>query len=198
MVQHVGGDNLPGDILVELATIREGECPMRVIIEVRDRRAPKGRKAVSGLLARAISARSANAAIYLSRTAEGLANELGEWAEGECTGGPFVTCTHEHLTTALRFLHMRKRVAELRRSAPEVDEAAIDSQVLRVRTALDRFKNIARRSNEIRSCTWEIDDQAANLRSEIRDALTTIEDALRRKRPTGNIDQRCEVGAQLA
>ena len=187
MVQHVGGDNLPGDILIELATSRESEGPMRVVIEVRDRRAPKGRKAVSGLLARAIAARSANAAIYLSRTAEGLANELGEWAEGECNGGPFVTCTHEHLTTALRFLHMRKRVAELRRSAPEVDEAAIDAQVLRIRTALDRFKNIARRSNEIRSCTWEIDDQAANLRSEIREALTTIEDALRRKRPPESV-----------
>ena len=180
LVHHVGADNLPGDILVELAT-HDRNDPMRVVVEVRDRRAPKGRRAVSALLARAISARSANAAIYLSRTAEGLANELGEWAEGECSGGPFVTCTHEHLTTALRFLHTRKRIAELQRASAELDGAAIESQLLRIRTSLDRLKNLSRRTNEIRSSTWEIDDEAASLRADIREALTVIEDAVHEK-----------------
>ncbi len=81
-VHHVGGDNLPGDVLVRIpeSTLIPKEFP--VIIEVRDRQTGSGRKSISDSLARAMEIRSAAAAIYVSRSTDGLAQEIGDWAEG--------------------------------------------------------------------------------------------------------------------
>jgi len=177
--EHVGADNRPGDIVVEFPTRSPEHDSFRLVIEVRSRRKRIGRTAVSAAASEAMTARSAEGAIYLSRTAEGLAQELGDWAEGECGPGPFVACTHEHLATALRYLHTRKKIARLRRSSAYADETAIQGQVVRIRTALDTVRKISRLGNEIRSATWEIDDELDRLRQEIRDALRLIEDALR-------------------
>jgi hypothetical protein len=56
---------------------------LNVVIEVRDRQSAKGRKAISDDLTEAVIERGARAAIYISRSQEGLAKEIGEWAEGE-------------------------------------------------------------------------------------------------------------------
>lgn len=126
-----------------------------------------------------MEARSSGAAIYLSRTSEGLGHELSDWAEGECRAGPFVACTQEHLTTALRYLQSKKAIARLRHMSAEVDQDAIHDQIGRIRTTLDAVRKVSRLGNEIRSATWEIDDEADRLRHDIRDALRLIEDALR-------------------
>ena len=48
-----------------------------------------------------------------------------------------------------------------------------------MRLALDEIRRMSRLANEIRSATWQIDDESDKLRHEIRDALRVIEDALR-------------------
>src|ERR1700730_17534595 len=81
-VHHVGVDNQPGDILVKIAQNSFIADDVTIAIEVRDRQSTAGRKAISDALARAITARKAQAGIYLSRTRDGLAKEVGDWAEG--------------------------------------------------------------------------------------------------------------------
>ncbi len=178
-VHHVGSDNQPGDVLVKFATSSLASTPVTIVLEVRDRQSPLGRKAITSTCEEAMAVREANSGIYLSRSRDGLANEIGEWAEGETERGPFIACTHDHLITALRFLMVQKRLASLRAAAPEVDSASIEAQIQRIRTTLDRVKSINRKVTEVRASASDIQTEAEALRDEVRGALTTIEDAIR-------------------
>jgi len=173
-VAYVGGDNRPGDIIIAVTSCAPE--PLTIVIEAKDRQSPKGRRAISDILTIAMTERAANAAIYVSRDAHGLANEIGEWAEGECACGSFVACTYEHLNTALRFLIIQKKLATLQACRQEIDAATVLAQIMRIRTALDRIKNISRKTNEIRSSAGDIENESGHLRAEIRDALTAIEE----------------------
>ena len=67
---------------------------------------------------------------------------------------------------------------ELRARSPEVDEASIVAQMQRIRTALDRVKNINRYLGEVRSGADSIKNEAEGLRDEIWDALSNIEQVI--------------------
>jgi len=57
--------------------------------------------------------RKANAAMCLrGKSAAGLAAEIGEWADGTADSGPFVACTHENLSIAIRWLIIQHRIAQ--------------------------------------------------------------------------------------
>jgi hypothetical protein len=180
-VAYVAGDNRPGDIVINVTSISPE--PLSIVIEAKDRQCPKGRRAISEMLMAAMTERNTNAAIYVSRDAHGLANEIGEWAEGECGCGSFVACTYEHLNTALRFLIIQRKLATLRACRQEIDAATVLAQITRMRTALDRIKNINRKTNDIRSCAGDIENESGQLRSEIRDALTAIEEMVNKEVP---------------
>lgn len=89
-VHHVGGDNRPGDILIKFPAMSLHTTESRLVLEVRDRKSPKGRKAISSDLTQAMAERDASAAIYLSRYPEGLGKEIGDWAGGSCEYGHWV------------------------------------------------------------------------------------------------------------
>src|SRR5262249_195355 len=134
-VHHVGPDNRPGDILLKFgqSSVAAGLC---VVLEARDRSSALGRKAISTVAEKAMAERDANAAIYLSRTGQGLAQEIGEWTEGECDRGPWIATLHEHLFVAIRFLLVMHRLVTLQQPEAVVDLAAVDGQIARIRTAL--------------------------------------------------------------
>lgn len=178
-VHHVGGDNLPGDILVRIPESRHIPKEFPVIIEVRDRQTGSGRKSISDSLTRAMETRNATAAIYVSRTTDGLAQEIGDWAEGVCERGRWIACTGCHVLTAIRFLLVQDHIARLRQESREIDASSVDSQLQRIRTALDRTKKISRKVGEVRGCADEIQQESETLRDEIRSALVTVEDLVR-------------------
>ena len=178
-VEYVGGDNRPGDILVTIPLTSLPGTDMKTVIEVRDRQSPKGRKQISDDLSAAMAERTATSGLYLSRNVDGLAKEIGEWSEGQCEQGPWIACTDDHLLTAIRFLVSQERLHELRATAPEVNAASIVAQVQRIRTALERVKNINRYLTDVRSGADSIKDEAEGLRDEVRDALSSIEEAIR-------------------
>ena len=78
-MDHVGGDNQPGDVLVTLRGEDIVAELMSIVIEARDRGSrPMDRKAISTDMAVTIAQRNANAGIYVSRTLDGLsAREIG-------------------------------------------------------------------------------------------------------------------------
>jgi hypothetical protein len=178
-VTHVGPDNRAGDILVEFPeTCVAGVAPT-IVIEARDRATSLGRKAISETLDSAMAERNANAAIYLSRSRNGLAKEIGEWAEGTGERGFWIATTDEHLFIALRFVVVHHRLTRATESLPEVDRAGLEAQIERIRTALKRVTNINRRVGEIRDQAGAIQADAELLRTEIRDSLGAVEDAIR-------------------
>ena len=178
-VEHVGIDNQPGDVLIKVPGDSLVGAPLVFVVEARDRQTKLGRKAISDVLAKAMARRTASAAIYLSRSRDGFAKEIGDWAEGTCEAGHFVACTQEHVVTAVRWLIVQERLQALRSSAPDLDAASIDSQIKRIRTSLDRVKSINRKVSEVRGAAQDIQEEAESLRDEIRGALSTMEDALR-------------------
>jgi hypothetical protein len=122
--------------------------------------------------------REANAAIYVSRSQDGLAHELGEWSEGASTGGRWVACTNEHLITAIRFLVVQERLGRLKAFAPTVDASSIQTHVQRIRTALTRVKNVNAKATEIRDCSDAIRSEVEQIRDDVRSALDDIEESL--------------------
>jgi hypothetical protein len=182
-IHHVGSDNRPGDILVKVPASGVLGMPLVIAIETRDRQSTVGRKVISDTLTAVMAERQATSAIYLSRTAAGLAAEIGEWAEGTTDVGPFVACTHENLFIALRWLIIQNRIAQADKSSVEADSAAILQQAQRIRTSLDRVKAINRKVTDVRTSAGEIQTEAEALRDEVRGSLVTIEDALRAATP---------------
>jgi gas vesicle protein len=179
-VEYVGQDNQPGDFILDVSRNSVLPNPFSIVVEVRNRQSAVGRKSISDTLAKAMDTRSATAAIYVSKTRDGLAQEVGEWAEGIGESGPWVACTDEHKLTAVRFLIVQERLSRLREAAEATDCASIEAQVQRIRTSLDRVKKISRRVGDVRTNADEIQQEAEALRDEIKDALTTVEDAIRK------------------
>lgn len=200
-VDHVGGDNQPGDVVITVRGDGLIAEPMSIVVEVRDRGSRAiGRKAITADMASKLAQRCANAGIYLSRTQDGLSlREIGEWAEGVSDRGLWVACTQQHLITAVRFLIVQRRLATLRAAAPEVDSSSIEQQVKAIRTALGRIRTIKTKLTELGACSDVIDEQADHLREEIKEALSSIEDSMRsancKKPPLGSVALEAEVVA---
>jgi len=182
-VHHVGMDNRPGDILIKEARSGVLGTPPVIVIETRDRQSAVGRKVISDTLGKAMAERKATAAIYLSKTMAGLATEVGEWADGTTDVGPFVACTHENLSIAIRWLIVQNRLAQANKSAIAVDSTTILQQVQRIRTSLERVKTVNRKVTDVRASANEIQTEAEALRDEVRVSLTVVEDALRTAAP---------------
>jgi hypothetical protein len=185
-LQHVGGDNRPGDVVLKLTGTSICTTDVCLVIEARDRKTPVGRKAIADDLTVKMAERSANAAIYLSRGPDGLGREVCDWCEGECDLGSWVATTDDHLLTAIRFLIALHRLRTLRSDQPELDGAAIENQIQRIRTGLNRVKTINRKVTDVRSTADEIGTEATSLRDEIREALIALEDAIRHADSAGS------------
>ena len=179
-VYHVGTDNYSGDILIKLTPKSIAATELSIVIEVRDRSSqPWGRKQISEQLNKAMAQRKANAAIFLSRSHNGLRQEIGEWAEGEGDRGSWVATTHELLTLAIRYLIMQQRLTALRTSQPEINAIAIEDQIQRIRTTLKRITSINKHLTSLHQSANAIETEADTLKHEIRGVLDSIEDVIR-------------------
>lgn len=177
---HVGTDNKPGDVLVIVGDSNDSEAKIRIIVEAKARQDHVGRRPIGDSLDRAMSTRNASSAIYLSKSNEGFANEIGEWAEGTGEQGRWIACTHEHLITAVRFLISLDRLNKIRTAMPTVDSTAIENQIERIRTTIDRIKNINTKVTQVRSSADGIRSEADAIREDVKSALNEIDEALRK------------------
>ena len=82
-IEHLGQDGDTGDILIKFTSKSFAAIELSIVIEARSRPSkPFGRQAITQHLSEAMVRRCANAAIFLSHSREGLAQEIGDWAEG--------------------------------------------------------------------------------------------------------------------
>lgn len=177
-LHHVGTDKRPGDILIKLTETSLAGSDLRLIIETRDRQDPYGLKKVADSLSKSMIERDANAAIYLSKSSAGLANEIGEWAEGDTERGPWVATTHEHLRTALRFLLALHKLRSIQTAKPEVDVSILENQIRSIRTSLKKISTINSKVTLQQKNAKDIGTVADTLRFEILEALCTLEAAI--------------------
>ncbi|WP_445636789.1 Restriction endonuclease type IV Mrr domain-containing protein [Nostoc sp. DSM 114161] len=178
-VEHLGQDGDTGDILVKLTNKSLVAIELSIVIEVRSRPSkPFGRQAIAQHLQSAMLRRSANSAIFLSYSREGLAQEIGDWAEGVSESGYWIATTHPFLIIAIRFLVIQQRLNKLRTFESEMDVAAVEQQIQQIRTALGRIRTIKKSLTEIGKGVSVIKVEAEALSGDIQSALKSIEQAL--------------------
>jgi hypothetical protein len=178
-VDYVGDDNRPGDILVTLADNSLSVAEFVIVVEARDEATQRGKKQIADDMARALAARDGHYGVYVAKTQASLGKEIGDWAEGRCSQGPFVACMVDHLVTALRFAVVDTRLRALLAMRPEADVPAIQTEIERVRTVLRRIRTIKTRASEIHKGAASVTEEADELQRQINDALLAIENALR-------------------
>jgi hypothetical protein len=175
-VTHVGPDNQPGDVLVVIPPAVPGQSPVRVIVEAKSEgeKAAKGRIAISRILKDSLETRKADAAVYISETAEGLRQEIHDWAEGEIGASPWVATVDENLLTAVRYVAAMRRLQLLARETSK-HRPDVSSQVVTIRTALNHLKNINTTCATLSEATENIREETREMREQVDDALTEIE-----------------------
>ncbi|MBI3073290.1 MAG: hypothetical protein HYY84_14345 [Deltaproteobacteria bacterium] len=171
-ITHVGGDNRPGDVLVE----NKAGCnrSVKIVIEAKDRTAPFGRKAISEILDNAIRERNATAAIYVSPGIEGLAREIGDWAEGVVGEAPWVATTQQFLQIAVRFV-----VAQAQQQGGRMaDPSVLRPQLARLRLALRGVSEMRKKITAIHDGANGIEEQITLLKDGAETALSEMEKAI--------------------
>ncbi|MBD2534861.1 hypothetical protein H6G97_37630 [Nostoc flagelliforme FACHB-838] len=178
-VEHIGRDGDTGDILVKFTSKSLAVIELSIVIEARKRPSkPFGRQAITQHLQLAMMRRSANSAIFLSYSREGLAQEIGDWAEGVSESGYWIATTHPFLIIAIRFLVIQQRLNKLRAFESELDVTAVEQQIQQIRTALGRIRTIKKSLTEIGKGVSVIKVEADALNADIQSALKSIEQTL--------------------
>jgi len=178
-VHHVGGDNQPGDIVLISRDTSLAGLELTIVVETRDRTSAAGRRRISEDIARAMAKRKDQAGVYVSKGSAGLAAEIGEWAEGACDAGAWVAISHQHLITAVRYLLARQRLFIERSCLATTDFEAVESQLQRIRTAMDHVTEINRKVTTAKTALEAIRSEGETMRTDVRDALVKVEDVLR-------------------
>jgi hypothetical protein len=178
-IEHIGGDNDTGDILVKLTSKSLATAELTIVIEARNRPSkPFGRQAITQHLNSAMLRRDANAAIFLSYERSGLALEIGDWAEGVCGHGFWIATTHNFLIIAIRFLTILQRLNVVRNSQSSLDITAIEGQLSQMRTAIGRTRTIKRYLTEIENSVVASKAETDALNTDIHATLKSIEQTL--------------------
>jgi hypothetical protein len=178
-IEHVGGDNQPGDVLLTFLPEGPTDQPLKIVVEARDREHGFGHKRVSQDLEEAMRHRAAQGAVYVARTPAGLAAEIGDWGEGRVASGPYVATVHDYLPVAVRWVAVQVRHEAAQASKAAMDVNAVAPQLTRVRTALKRLTAMRTQLTSGRTALDKIGAEVDSLEAEIKDALRQIEDALR-------------------
>lgn len=178
-LRHVGTDKRSGDLLIVFSESSLAATDLRVVIEARDRQSPNARKGISDDLAKAMAERKANAAIYVSRSREGLGKEIGEFDRGVTEAGPWIAITHQYLRAALVLLVGEHKMLSKGDTGSDVDVAAVKDQIQRMQTSLKRVTSINRKITDVHNSADAIGTEARSIRFEINEALSSIEQAIR-------------------
>ncbi|MDZ8227881.1 MULTISPECIES: hypothetical protein [unclassified Nostoc] len=178
-ITHIGKDKQPGDILLKFNANSIASVDLSLVIEVRNRdSASWGRKRISEQLTKAMMKREANAAIFLSRSREGLAQEIGGWGIGTCEQGQWVATTYESLSLAIQFLIVQQQLASQPTYNLQIDCAVIEAQVQQIKLSLNYLTQINSSLTKLQEHSSDIRAKARAMRTEIRNALNSISESI--------------------
>lgn len=179
-VEAVGADNQPGDVVVDVPS---SALPpyVRVVVEARDRETAFGKKRVSDTVTKAMNERVAHGAVFVSKTAEGFAAEIGDWATGSVNGKPWVATTLDKLPLAIRYVAAQVELEALKNARPDVDVGAIASIATQITTALKDLANVKRVSSE---SAKEIDTYVESVRERVTACVRDLEREIARAHKT--------------
>lgn len=143
----VGPDNQPGDIVVDVPSTALPPA-VRVVIEARDRDDKFGVKRISDTLDKAMVERAAEGGVFIAKSTDGLANEVGDWATGHVKGKPWVATTIDNAHVAVRYVAALIELQALKAARPDIDVNAIGAAATQISTALKDLAQAKRVAND--------------------------------------------------
>ena len=179
-VEYVGVDSRPGDIVVRIPLQGLDGDKMPIVVEAKHHQSTRaGRTPITNAMRNSISERRVSGGVYVCPNTDGLAREIGDWAEGDVSGcGPWVATVEEHLFAALRFTAALAQLKRIRQSQAKVDTHLIHEKVQAIRDSLQHITNINTSATKIETLTSSIREEAKAARTVIDDALASIEQSL--------------------
>jgi len=188
-IERVGGDNDTGDFLVTMRDPLDPQLSLLIVVEVKDRQNPIGRKQIGDKMRVAIEARSAGAGVWVCRSAEGFAKEIHDWSEGTLEdGSPWTACTVQHMISALRWTYIQWRWNRVRSERVELDAAVIAKSVRSMRDRMKELRTINTQAGQIHSAADLISVASGTLKKSIEEELSRMEEELRKDRTAAAIE----------
>lgn len=175
---HVGPENKPGDILAVFTASGGLGMDCNLVVEAKDDAGGRGRKRLQDDVSKALDFREGDAAIFVGKTPAAFGIDVGEWDEGVSENRPWISCTVDHLSVALRYIVVLKRLRDRACKASAIDAGAIEEQVQAIRTALRRITTIKVATTAITKGVGQVTSEGDQLGREIDGALRIIEGML--------------------
>ena len=171
-VENVGTDNKPGDIVVESLSER-----IKIVIEVKDISTAKGHSVLTREMGLVIQERKATIAIFLSKTINGLAKEIGSYGEGSSDGIKWVATTGDSLEVALNHCLVEERLRLANEKNPNITNAKKVKEYLELaKTLLGNMSQHYRSITDIQKAATTLESSLRNTNSEVLRALNTAND----------------------
>lgn len=173
-VENVGVDNKPGDIVVESLSEK-----IKIAIEVKDISTPKGHSVLTRDMGKVIQERKATTAIFLSKTINGLAKEIGSYGEGISDGIKWVATTGESLEVALNHCLVEERLRLANEKNPNITNAKKVKENLELaKTLLGTMSQHYRSITEIQNSATTLEASLRKTNAEVLRALNTANDLI--------------------
>lgn len=173
-VENVGVDNKPGDIVLESLTEK-----IKIAIEVKDISTPKGRSVLTREMGTVIQQRKATIAVFLSKTINGLAKEIGSYGEGISDGIKWVATTGDSLDVALNHCLVEERLRLANEKNPNITNAKKVKESLGLaKTLLSSMSQHYRSITEIHNSATALEASLKKTTSEVLRALDTANDLI--------------------
>ncbi|MED5350125.1 MAG: hypothetical protein VYB50_01385 [Candidatus Thermoplasmatota archaeon] len=177
---HSGGDNNPGDHVLEVPM--PNGTPMRIVIESKDESTARGSKWISDKLFASMELRKCTTGLWISKTENGLSTtQIGNWGLGNNALGGWLATTVDNTSTALTYL----RAMEIINRAKAIDsEVDIDFKQLQevcetIKNNVKKVQNIRTMAGQIINNASQINTEADDLRSQINADVTKIESMIK-------------------
>ncbi len=178
-VEHVGGDQKPGDVLLTVPSVSAAGHEETIVIELKDEQKRMGRQAIGEALDERMDQRQSHGGLWIAKDAGGLAKEIGDYAEGAGQNGPWIATTEENLIVAVRHLRVLMRLATIQATKSDIDVTAAKGGIERIRATIKKFRTINGEAGAIRVSADLIEQTARTMRSEVETALQDVEAGLR-------------------
>lgn len=177
-VERVGDDGNPGDILVNLPP-GAMQAETRLVVEAKNDEKGRADKRLGDAAEDALEERQGDAYVFSAGNANALGKTVPDLTQGRTSAGPWVACTHEHLVSALRLAELKVAERRLHEAQPEVDTQRISEELDRLQSKTEHLKNIKSKASDISDARSAIEDEADEMREEIRDILANCRSAIR-------------------
>lgn len=177
---HSGGDNNPGDHVLEVPM--PNGTPMRIVIESKDESTARGSKWISDKLFASMELRKCTTGLWISKTENGLSTtQIGNWGLGNNALGGWLATTVDNTSTALTYL----RAMEIINRAKAID-SEVDINFKQLQEVCETIKNNVKKVQNIRTMAGQIinnasqiNTEADDLRSQINADVTKIESMIK-------------------